>query len=69
MHRASNAYEQALRERSRVLRDGPADPAWLAALEEVMAEQGVAVAAGRRETAQRLDRACAEAEGPFPRAR
>ena len=64
-----NAYEQALRERSRVLRDGPADRAWLAALEEVMAEQGVAVAAGRRETVQRLDRACAEAEGPFPRAR
>ena len=64
-----NAYEQALRERSRILRDGPVDPAWLAALEEVMAEQGVAVAAGRRETVQRLDRACAEAEGPFPRAR
>jgi DNA replication and repair protein RecF len=64
-----NAYEQALRERSRLLRDGPADPVWLAALEEVMAQQGVAVAAGRRETVQRLDRACAEAEGPFPRAR
>src|SRR6516164_3966375 len=63
------AYEQALRERSRLLRDGPTDSAWLAALEEVMAEQGVAVAAGRREAVQRLDRACAEAEGPFPRAR
>jgi DNA replication and repair protein RecF len=63
------AYEQALRERSHLLREGPADPAWLAALEEVMAEQGVAVAAGRRDTVQRLDRACAEAEGPFPRAR
>jgi DNA replication and repair protein RecF len=62
-------YEQALRERSRLLRDGPADPAWLAALEEVMAEQGVAVAAGRREAVRRLDRACAEADGPFPRAR
>jgi DNA replication and repair protein RecF len=62
-------YEQAMRERSRVLRDGPADPAWLGALEEVMAEQGVAVAAGRRDAVQRLDRACAEAEGPFPRAR
>src|SRR5437762_8459633 len=61
-----NAYEQALRERSRLLRDGPADPAWLAALEEVMAEQGVAVAAGRREAVQRLDRACAEAGGPVP---
>jgi DNA replication and repair protein RecF len=64
-----NAYEQALRERSRILRDGPADPAWLSALEEVMAEQGVAVAAGRREAVQRLDSTCAEAEGPFPRAR
>lgn len=63
------AYEQALRERSRLLRDGPRDPAWLTALEEVMAEQGVAVAAGRREAVQRLDRACAEADGAFPRAR
>jgi DNA replication and repair protein RecF len=63
------AYEQALRERSRLLRDGPADPVWLAALEEIMAQQGVAVAAGRREAVQRLDRVCAEAEGPFPRAR
>jgi len=63
------AYEQALRERSHLLRDGAADSAWLAALEEVIAEQGVALAAGRRDTVQRLDRACAEAEGPFPRAR
>src|SRR5439155_15802379 len=62
-------YEQALRERSRLLRDGPADPAWLAALEEVMAEQGIAIAAGRREAVQRLERACVQAEGPFPRAR
>jgi DNA replication and repair protein RecF len=64
-----SAYEQALRERSHLLRDGPADRAWLTALEEVMAEQGVAVAAGRRDTVQRLDRICAEARGPFPRAR
>lgn len=63
------AYEEALRERSRLLRDGSADPVWLTALEEVMAEQGVAVAAGRREAVQRLDRVCLEAEGPFPRAR
>ena len=63
------AYEQALRERSRLLREGIADAAWLAALEEVMAEQGVAVAAGRRDAVKRLDRVCAEAEGPFPRAR
>src|SRR5207244_6253665 len=42
------AYEQALRERARLLRDEPADPAWLAALEEGMAERGGAGAAARR---------------------
>src|SRR4029077_1889557 len=40
-------YEQALRERSRLLRDGSPDPAWLGALEELMAAEGVAVAGGR----------------------
>jgi DNA replication and repair protein RecF len=63
------AYEQAARERARLLRDGPADSAWLSALEGVMAAQGVAIAAARRELVRRLDRACAEGEGPFPRAR
>ena len=63
------AYEQALRERARLLRNGPADPGWLAALEEVMAAQGIAVAAARSDAVARLDRACAEIEGPFPQAR
>jgi len=63
------AYEQAMRERSRLLRDGPNDRSWLTALEEVMAEKGVAVAAARRDAVERLDRACAGAEGPFPQAR
>jgi DNA replication and repair protein RecF len=63
------AYEQAMRERARLLRDGPADPAWLAALEQRMAEQGVAVAAARREVTARLDFACRAARGPFPAAR
>ena len=64
------AYEHALRERARILRGdrGPADPAWLAALEETMAERGVAVAAARRDLVGRLAAACAEAEGAFPRA-
>jgi len=62
-------YEQALRERSRLLRDGSPDPAWLGALEELMAAEGVAVAAARRDTVERLDRVCAAAEGAFPRAR
>jgi len=63
------AYEHAMRERSRLLRDGPADPVWLDALDETMAAQGVAIAAARRDAVERLDRACAEAEGSFPRAR
>jgi DNA replication and repair protein RecF len=63
------AYEQAMRERARLLRDGPRDPAWLSALEDVMAQQGVAVAAGRRDAIERLDQVCAEADGVFPRAR
>jgi len=62
-------YEQALRERSRLLRDGRHDPAWLAALEDVMAAEGIAVAAARRDAIERLDRVCAAAEGAFPRAR
>jgi DNA replication and repair protein RecF len=62
-------YEQALRDRARLLRDGRADPSWLAALEGVIARQGVAVAAARCDAVRRLDRLCAAADGPFPRAR
>ncbi|MDJ0946275.1 MAG: DNA replication/repair protein RecF [Kiloniellales bacterium] len=64
------AYEQALRERARILRgdNGPADPDWLTALEETMAERGIAIAAARRDLVGRLAAACAEAEGAFPKA-
>jgi DNA replication and repair protein RecF len=66
-------YEQALRERSRLLRPaaqgGPADAAWLGALEEVMAAEGVAVAAARRDVVERLDRGGAVTQDAFPRAR
>jgi DNA replication and repair protein RecF len=67
------AYDHAQRERARLLRAGSsshsgADPAWLNALDETMAAQGVAIAAARRDTVERLDHACAEAEGLFPRA-
>ena len=63
-----NAYEKALRERARLLRDGPQDPAWLSALEDAMAENGVALAAARVEAVAKLDAACRSAKGPFPRA-
>jgi DNA replication and repair protein RecF len=62
-------YEHALRERARLLHDGQADPGWLTALEEIMAAEGVAVSAARRDAVDRLDAACAALEGPFPRAR
>jgi DNA replication and repair protein RecF len=67
-------YEQALRERARLLRDSyaggrPADPVWLAALEETMAQEGVAVAAARLHAVQLLDRTCGESCAPFPRVR
>jgi DNA replication and repair protein RecF len=64
------SYEQAMRERARLLRDGPADPAWLGALEERMAEHGVATAATRRDVVARLDAVCGEARVvSFPGAR
>ncbi len=64
------AYERAMRERARLLRDDSGDAAWLGALEHGMAASGVAVAAARREVVARL-RAAVEAgpdDRPFPRA-
>jgi DNA replication and repair protein RecF len=56
-----NAYEQALRERARLLRDGRRDDSWLSALEALMAEQGVAIAAARSEnTARQMPALAAE---------
>jgi DNA replication and repair protein RecF len=63
------AYERAMRERLKLLRDGVADTSWLNALEEEMAAHGVALAAARAHCVTRLDHACAAARGPFPQAR
>jgi DNA replication and repair protein RecF len=60
------AYERAMRERSRLLRQGSADALWLAALEDAMARHGVATAAGRRDVAEALTAAGSEGVGPFP---
>lgn len=59
-------YEQAMRERNRLLKEGRFDEAWLAALEQGMAEAGVAVAAARRQVVGRLAIAAEAALGPFP---
>jgi DNA replication and repair protein RecF len=62
-------YEQAMRERARLLRERPADPAWLGALEERMAGHGIAIAAARRDVTARLDQVCRTSREPFPGAR
>lgn len=62
-------YENALAQRSRLLRDNKNDETWLLALEHQMAETGVAIAAARLEYVYRLQRACDNADhAHFPRA-
>jgi DNA replication and repair protein RecF len=63
------AYEQAMRQRARLLKTDAQDGDWLSALEDTMARHGVAIEAARRGFVAELSRACAQAEGPFPRAR
>ncbi|SBW08284.1 DNA replication and repair protein RecF [uncultured Alphaproteobacteria bacterium] len=60
------AYERAMRQRLALLKEGRRDAAWLAALEAVMAAQGVAVAAARCDWLARLAPLAAEGHGPFP---
>jgi DNA replication and repair protein RecF len=61
-----NAYERALRERARLLRERVADDAWLSALETQMAERGVAVAVARMAMAEALNASAAGRESTFP---
>lgn len=63
-----SAYETAMRERARLLKErgASADPAWLGAQEAQMAERGVAVAAARRDLTDRLAHYAADGFGPFP---
>jgi DNA replication and repair protein RecF len=63
-------YERSMRERMRLLTEGPADPAWLDALEAQLAEVGAALVTARVGTVSALQ---AEIDGrgdrPFPQAR
>lgn len=61
-------YEKSLRERLRLLREGVADAAWLNALEDEMAQTGVAIAAARRYMIRQLQTAIADTSSVFPRA-
>jgi DNA replication and repair protein RecF len=66
----ANAYEKSQRERMRLLTDGPADPAWLSALEARLAEAGALMAEARARTLQALQEEIdGRGERPFPQAR
>ena len=68
--RAATRYEPAMRERARLLKYGPRDPAWLDALENEMAEAGVLITQTRAATVERLSGALQERgeAGAFPAA-
>jgi DNA replication and repair protein RecF len=62
-------YDHLLQERVQVLRgEGEVrrDPAWLAALEQQIAERGIAIAAARRDLIGRLAAVMESGAGPFP---
>ncbi|HJQ57990.1 MAG TPA: DNA replication/repair protein RecF [Vineibacter sp.] len=62
------AYDQAMRQRARLLADGRGDAHWFAAVEDTMARHGVALTASRLDLVARLDQAARLGVGPFPRA-
>jgi len=61
-------YETAMRERARLLKFGPRDPAWLDGLEQELADTGIAMARARADTVDALNAALAErgSAGAFP---
>ena len=64
----SLAYDKAMRERNRLLKDMVTDAAWYLAVEAQMAVSGAAIAAGRRAALLRIGAATAGADTAFPAA-
>ncbi|WP_296418185.1 DNA replication/repair protein RecF [Pseudooctadecabacter sp.] len=62
------AYDKAMRERNRLLKDMVRDPHWYTALERQMAEAGARIHASRSHTLTRLEQAQDAAETAFPTA-
>ncbi|GFE49402.1 DNA replication and repair protein RecF [Roseobacter cerasinus] len=65
---ATLAYERAMRERNRLLKDMVRDPGWYAALETQMAESGVVIDKNRRAALEQLAEAQEDAQTAFPAA-
>ncbi len=62
------AYEKAMRDRNRMLKDQVSDAHWFGALESQMASAGTAIMQNRDATLARLLRAQTDAETAFPKA-
>ena len=68
-HAASvSAYERALRERLRLLTEGPLDEAWLSVLEQRLSEHGARMAANRRSAMMALQNEIETHGSVFPKA-
>lgn len=62
------AYEKAMRERNRLLKDQVREPSWYVALEAQMAQHGADIIAARLRAVARLNGAQTDADTVFPRA-
>lgn len=66
-------YENAMRQRSKLLQEGGAEPSWLDSLEAQMAETAIAIVAARLDFITRLQQICdqtdADEESYFPKIR
>ncbi len=63
---ATLAYEKAMRDRNRLLKDQVNDPAWYGALEAQMAKSGAEIVANRKDVLARLQAAQNNAKTAFP---
>ncbi len=61
-------YEQALRERSTLIREGKGDKIWMKTLEETLAQEGVAVTSSRLDIIRVLNQSMRGQTSPFPQA-
>lgn len=64
---ASLAYEKAMRDRNRLLRDQVADPHWYTVLEARMEETGALITRNRQDALHRIAEVQTQSDGIFPK--